>query len=114
MAGLGGACDRDDGVVVVTDQPCQSHLSQGCLMVGGDLANRIDQRRRPIKPVGRATLYRHFPTRESLIGGVQEAGTDELVAAFGSADLDKLPVDRAIARATGVFLRTGAKYAAVI
>jgi TetR/AcrR family transcriptional regulator, mexCD-oprJ operon repressor len=64
--------------------------------------------------VGRATLYRHFPTRESLIGGVQEAGTDELVAAFASADLDKLPVDRAIARATGVFLRTGAKYAAVI
>jgi TetR/AcrR family transcriptional regulator, mexCD-oprJ operon repressor len=64
--------------------------------------------------VGRATLYRHFPTRESLIRGVQEAGTDELVAAFAAADLDKLPVDRAIARATGVFLRTGAKYAAVI
>jgi TetR/AcrR family transcriptional repressor of mexCD-oprJ operon len=64
--------------------------------------------------VGRATLYRHFPTRESLIAGVQEAGTDELVAAFESAGLGKLPVDRAIARATGVFLRTGAKYAAVI
>jgi AcrR family transcriptional regulator len=64
--------------------------------------------------VGRATLYRHFPTRESLIAGVQEAGTDELVAAFDSAGLEKLPVDRAIARATGVFLRTGAKYAAVI
>lgn len=64
--------------------------------------------------VGRATLYRHFPTRESLISGVQEAGTDELVAAFASADLDNLPVNRAIVRATGVFLRTGAKYAAVI
>ena len=64
--------------------------------------------------VGRATLYRHFPTRESLIRGVQEAGTDELVAAFASAGLDDLPADRAIARITGIFLRTGAKYAAVI
>jgi TetR/AcrR family transcriptional regulator, mexCD-oprJ operon repressor len=64
--------------------------------------------------VGRATLYRHFPTRESLIRGVQEAGTDELVAAFASAGLDELPADRAIARITGIFLRTGAKYAAVI
>ncbi|WP_158240424.1 TetR/AcrR family transcriptional regulator [Mycobacterium hubeiense] len=64
--------------------------------------------------VGRATLYRHFPTRESLIRGVQDAGSAELVAAFAAAGLDELPVDRAIARATGVFLRTGAKYAAVI
>jgi TetR/AcrR family transcriptional repressor of mexCD-oprJ operon len=64
--------------------------------------------------VGRATLYRHFPTRESLIQGVQDAGSAELVAAFASAGLDELPADRAIARITGIFLRTGAKYAAVI
>jgi TetR/AcrR family transcriptional regulator, mexCD-oprJ operon repressor len=64
--------------------------------------------------VGRATLYRHFPTRESLIRGVQDAGSAELVAAFASAGLDELPVDRAIARITGIFLRTGTKYAAVI
>jgi TetR/AcrR family transcriptional regulator, mexCD-oprJ operon repressor len=64
--------------------------------------------------VGRATLYRHFPTRESLIAGVQDVGSAELVAAFASAGLDELPADRAIARITGIFLRTGAKYAAVI
>jgi TetR/AcrR family transcriptional regulator, mexCD-oprJ operon repressor len=64
--------------------------------------------------VGRATLYRHFPTRESLIRGVQDAGSAELVAAFASAGLDELRVDRAIARITGIFLRTGTKYAAVI
>lgn len=64
--------------------------------------------------VGRATLYRHFPTRESLIRGVQDAGSAELVAAFAAAGLDELPVDRAITRITGIFLRTGAKYAAVI
>jgi TetR/AcrR family transcriptional regulator, mexCD-oprJ operon repressor len=64
--------------------------------------------------VGRATMYRHFPTRESLIRGVQEAGSSELVAAFAAAGLDELPANRAIARITGIFLRTGAKYAAVI
>jgi AcrR family transcriptional regulator len=64
--------------------------------------------------VGRATMYRHFPTRESLIRGVQDAGSAELVAAFTAAGLDELPADRAIARITGIFLRTGTKYAAVI
>jgi AcrR family transcriptional regulator len=64
--------------------------------------------------VGRATLYRHFPTRESLVRGVQDAGVSELLEALASADLDTLPADRAIARITNVFLRTGAKYAAVV
>jgi TetR/AcrR family transcriptional regulator, mexCD-oprJ operon repressor len=64
--------------------------------------------------VGRATLYRHFPTRESLIRGVQDVGSAELVAEFASAGLDGLPADRAIVRITGIFLRAGAKYAAVI
>ncbi len=64
--------------------------------------------------VGRATLYRHFPTRESLLRGVAEGGMSELVEAFAAANLAELPVDRAIARVTAVFMRTGAKYAAVI
>ena len=64
--------------------------------------------------VGRATLYRHFPTRESLVRGVQDAGVSELLEALASADLDTLPAARAIARITNVFLRTGAKYAAVV
>lgn len=64
--------------------------------------------------VGRATLYRHFPTRESLVSGVQDVGVTELLDALASADLDTLPTDRAIARITHVFLRTGAKYAAVV
>jgi TetR/AcrR family transcriptional regulator, mexCD-oprJ operon repressor len=64
--------------------------------------------------VGRATLYRHFPTRESLVRGVQDAGVSELLDALASADLDTLPAERAIARITHVFLRTGAKYAAVV
>jgi TetR/AcrR family transcriptional regulator, mexCD-oprJ operon repressor len=64
--------------------------------------------------VGRATLYRHFPTREALLQGVADTGIAELADAIAAAGLDELPVDRAIARVTGVFLRTGAKYAALI
>ncbi|MFG1966841.1 TetR/AcrR family transcriptional regulator [Nonomuraea sp. NPDC049028] len=64
--------------------------------------------------VGRATLYRHFPTRESLLCGVAEVGMAELVEAFAAANLDELPADRAITRIIAVYLRNGAKYAAVI
>lgn len=64
--------------------------------------------------VGRATLYRHYPTRESLLRGVAEAGMAELVEAFEAANLDELPADRAITRIIAVYLRNGAKYAAVI
>lgn len=64
--------------------------------------------------VGRATVYRHFPTRESLLRGLAVAGTTELADAFAAAKLDELPVDRAIARITSVYLRTGTKYASAI
>lgn len=64
--------------------------------------------------VGRATLYRHFPTRESLLQGVADSGTAELAEAFAAADLDELTVERAIVRVTSIFLRTGAKYAALL
>jgi TetR/AcrR family transcriptional regulator, mexCD-oprJ operon repressor len=64
--------------------------------------------------IGRATLYRHFPTRESLLRGVAEAGVSELAGAIAAANLEALRTDRAIARLTSVFLRTGTKYAALI
>ena len=61
--------------------------------------------------VGRATLYRYFPTRESLLRGVAHTGTAELADGIEAANLDELAVDRAIGRLTAVFLHTGAKYA---
>ena len=59
--------------------------------------------------VGRAALYRYFPTRESLLRGVAHTGTAELADGIEAANLDELAVDRAIGRVTAVFLRTGAK-----
>ncbi|MDT5103903.1 MAG: hypothetical protein QOI25_1416 [Mycobacterium sp.] len=64
--------------------------------------------------VGRATLYRHFPTRDSLLQGAADAGVAELTEGIAAANLGDLSVERAIARLTSVFLRTGAKYAALI
>jgi TetR/AcrR family transcriptional repressor of mexCD-oprJ operon len=64
--------------------------------------------------VGRATLYRHFPTRDSLLQGAEEAGIAELTEGIEAANLGDLTVERAIARLVSVFLRTGAKYAAFI
>jgi TetR/AcrR family transcriptional repressor of mexCD-oprJ operon len=64
--------------------------------------------------VGRATLYRHFPTRDSLLQGAQEAGIAELTEGIEAANLGDLTVERAIARLVSVFMRTGAKYAAFI
>lgn len=64
--------------------------------------------------VARATLYRHFPTREALLRGLAETGTAELADGIEAANLDELPANRAIARLAAVFLRTGAKYAALI
>lgn len=63
--------------------------------------------------IGRATLYRYFPTRESLLRGVGDAGIAEVTEAFAAANLDGLPVDHGIARITSVCLRFGAKYAAM-
>jgi len=64
--------------------------------------------------VGRATLYRHFPTRDSLLQGAEEAAIAELTEGIEAANLGDLTVERAIARLTSVFMRTGAKYAAFI
>ena len=57
--------------------------------------------------VGRATLDRYFPTRQSLLRGVAHTETAELADGIEAANLDELAVDRAIGRLTAVFRRTG-------
>ena len=64
--------------------------------------------------VGRAKLYRHFPTRESLQRGVAEVGITQIAEAFDAANLDAVPAGRAIARITAIALRESANYSAVI
>src|SRR5580700_6572443 len=64
--------------------------------------------------VGRATLYRHFPTREQLLQALSTAALDATATRLAEADLDTVPVPEAIARLARVVAAGGSKYAALI
>jgi AcrR family transcriptional regulator len=63
---------------------------------------------------GRATLYRHFPTREQLLQALSTTARDATAARLAEADLDAVPVPEAIARVARVGAAGGSKYAALI
>jgi TetR/AcrR family transcriptional regulator, mexCD-oprJ operon repressor len=64
--------------------------------------------------VGRATLYRHFPTREQLLQALSTNARDATASRLAEADLDTVPVTEAIARVARVVAAGGSKYAALI
>ena len=64
--------------------------------------------------VARATLYRHFPTREQLLQALTASARDATAAQLAEADLDAVPVTEAIARVARVIAAGGSKYAALI
>jgi AcrR family transcriptional regulator len=64
--------------------------------------------------VGRATLYRHFPTREQLLQALSVSARDATATRLAEADLDAVPVTEAIARVARVVAAGGSKYAALI
>src|SRR5580693_233263 len=64
--------------------------------------------------VGRATLYRYFPTRERLLHDLITTATDEAADRLAEAGLDAVPVTEGIARVARVVAAGGSKYAALI
>jgi TetR/AcrR family transcriptional regulator, mexCD-oprJ operon repressor len=64
--------------------------------------------------VARATLYRHFPTREQLLQALDIAARDATATGLAEADLDAVPVTEGIARVARVIAAGGSKYAALI
>ncbi|SDU87059.1 TetR/AcrR family transcriptional regulator [Jiangella alkaliphila] len=64
--------------------------------------------------VGRATLYRYFPTREALLLGLTRAAFEELSDRIAAAELDAVPLREGVARAARAFIAAGRRYAAVI
>jgi AcrR family transcriptional regulator len=64
--------------------------------------------------VGRATLYRHFPTREQLLQALSTSAREATASRLAEADLDAVPVPEAIARVARVVAAGGSKYAALI
>jgi len=64
--------------------------------------------------VGRATLYRHFPTREALLAELHRVAVRDVGDALEEARLDELEVAAALERAAVVALSVGHKYAVVV
>lgn len=60
--------------------------------------------------VGRATLYRYFPNRESLVHAVCLAGIAEATERLEGAQLDEVPPGEALARMARAILTVGTRY----
>jgi AcrR family transcriptional regulator len=63
--------------------------------------------------VGRATLYRYFPTRAALLVAISRAALDDLSAAVTQADLDAVSGRAAIDRLTRALVGVGRRYGAL-
>ena len=64
--------------------------------------------------VARATLYRHFPTRERLLQELTATAISATATRLAEADLDAVPVTEGIARVARVVAAGGSKYAALV
>jgi AcrR family transcriptional regulator len=64
--------------------------------------------------VGRATLYRYFETRESLLEALAADAVAEAGARLADAGLDGVPVELAIERIVRAIVAVGDRYAVIL
>ncbi|HYT52565.1 MAG TPA: TetR family transcriptional regulator [Gaiellaceae bacterium] len=57
--------------------------------------------------IARGTLYRHFPTRESLLRALETAANEEAGRRLAEANLEQVPVDEALARLVRALVAVG-------
>ena len=57
--------------------------------------------------IARGTLYRYFPSRESLLRPLEAAASEEAGRRLAEANLDEVPVDEGLARATRALVAVG-------
>jgi len=60
--------------------------------------------------LGRATVYRHFPTREDLLGAIAVAALDELRRALSDGRLEETEPREALRRGVAAILEIGDRY----
>jgi AcrR family transcriptional regulator len=60
--------------------------------------------------VTRATLYRYFPGRESLIHALEATANEEAGNRLAEANLEQVPVEEGLARATRALVSVGADF----
>ena len=64
--------------------------------------------------VGRATVYRYFPSRERLLQGLLEAAEKDAVQRLREAHLASVPFPEALARATRALVAVGSRILVVM
>jgi TetR/AcrR family transcriptional regulator, mexCD-oprJ operon repressor len=57
--------------------------------------------------IARGTLYRHFPTRESLLRALEGAANEEAGRRLAEANLEQVPVAEALARVVRALVAVG-------
>ena len=57
--------------------------------------------------IARGTLYRYFPSREALLRALETAANEEAGRRLAEANLDQVPVEEALARATRALVGVG-------
>jgi AcrR family transcriptional regulator len=60
--------------------------------------------------IARATLYRYFPSRETLLRALEAAANEQAGRRLGEASLDQVPVEEALARATRALVAVGSDF----
>jgi TetR/AcrR family transcriptional repressor of mexCD-oprJ operon len=64
--------------------------------------------------ITRGTLYRHFPRRESLIQALEAAANEEAGRRLADANLDQVPVEEGLARATRALITVGQDFVVLL
>jgi TetR/AcrR family transcriptional repressor of mexCD-oprJ operon len=64
--------------------------------------------------IARGTLYRYFPTRESLLRALETAANEEAARRLEEANLDQVPVEEALARATRALVAVGEHFVVLL
>lgn len=64
--------------------------------------------------VGRSTLYRYFPSRETLLAALADTALAEAGERIRQARLDAVPVEEAVARLARAFVAVGTRYLVLV
>jgi TetR/AcrR family transcriptional repressor of mexCD-oprJ operon len=64
--------------------------------------------------LGRATVYRHFPTREDLLGAIAIGALDELRRALSDGRLEEAEPREALRRGVAAILEIGDRYCVLV
>ena len=90
----------------ILDAAGHLYATQGAAASMGDVARAAG--------VGRATLYRYFQTRESLLEALAGRAVADVGDRLADARLDAVPVDEAIERIVRAVVTVGDRYAVLL